>query len=553
MILLLVACEFDTLSRMHSSMVSLPDDPVQLKAEVVQLRDAVKEKEHALSEKAQRIEQLLDYILLLRKRQFGASADRTNKDQVSLFDEAELEQLLAELDLPADPEEDESAHEKKATDEQGEKKKPVRRPLPANLDRIEKVIDLSDAEKAAMGDDWTFIGYDTSEQLAVIPRQHYVIAFKRAKYAPNHDAVAGAEQGLRIAPRPEQILPKSIAHSSVIADVVVRKFVDGLPFYRQEVIYNRDNIDLSRQTMSGWTIQLHVRLTPLMVVMKQLLYQGRTIHIDETRLQVLNEPNRDNTKLSYMWVYGGGPPDKPVIWYHYADSRDSEVPVDFLFPTEEALPACEMYLVTDGYDGYNALSRSPGILGHGACWAHVRRRFVEATHGRKNTAAAHQMVALIHKLYQVERTARNKTPQEREAIRQKQTAPIMDKIKTWLDEKATKVLPKSPLGTAIAYTLNLWPNLITCLEDGHIEIDNNKAENAIRPFVIGRKGWLFSGSPRGAHASATLYTLVESAKANKLEPWAYLNYLFERLPAAKSEQALLALLPQNLTMKDLNG
>jgi transposase len=551
--LLLVACEFDTLSRMHSSMVSLPDDPVQLKAEVVQLRDAVKEKEHALSEKAQRIEQLLDYILLLRKRQFGASADRTNKDQVSLFDEAELEQLLAELDLPADPEEDESAHEKKATDEQGEKKKPVRRPLPANLDRIEKVIDLSDAEKAAMGDDWTFIGYDTSEQLAVIPRQHYVIAFKRAKYAPNHDAVAGAEQGLQIAPRPEQILPKSIAHSSVIADVVVRKFVDGLPFYRQEVIYNRDNIDLSRQTMSGWTIQLHERLTPLMVVMKQLLYQGRTIHIDETRLQVLNEPNRDNTQLSYMWVYGGGPPDKPVIWYHYADSRGSEVPVDFLFPTEEALPACEMYLVTDGYDGYNALSRSPGILGHGACWAHVRRRFVEATHGRKNTAAAHQMVALIHKLYQVERTARNKTPQEREAIRQKQTAPIMDKIKTWLDEKATKVLPKSPLGTAIAYTLNLWPNLITCLEDGHIEIDNNKAENAIRPFVIGRKGWLFSGSPRGAHASATLYTLVESAKANKLEPWAYLNYLFERLPAAKSEQALLALLPQNLKMEDLNG
>ncbi len=547
MILLLVACEFDTLSRMHSSMVSLPDDPVQLKAEVVQLRDAVKEKEHALSEKAQRIEQLLDYILLLRKRQFGASADRTNKDQVSLFDEAELEQLLAELDLPADPEEDESAHEKKATDEQGEKKKPVRRPLPANLDRIEKIIDLSDAEKAAMGDDWTFIGYDTSEQLAVIPRQHYVIAFKRAKYAPNHDAVAGAEQGLRIAPRPEQILPKSIAHSSVIADVVVRKFVDGLPFYRQEVIYNRDNIDLSRQTMSGWTIQLHERLTPLMTVMKRLLYQGRVIHIDETRLQVLNEPNRDNTQLSYMWVYGGGPPDKPVIWYHYADSRGSEVPVDFLFPTEEALPACEMYLVTDGYDGYNALSRSPGILGHGACWAHVRRRFVEATHGRKNTAAAHQMVALIHKLYQVERTARNKTPQEREAIRQKQTAPIMDKIKTWLDEKATKVLPKSPLGTAIAYTLNLWPNLITCLEDGHIEIDNNKAENAIRPFVIGRKGWLFSGSPRGAHASATLYTLVESAKANKLEPWAYLNYLFERLPAAKSEQALLALLPQNLT------
>ncbi len=547
---------------MHSSVVSFCDDPIQLKAEVVQLRDVVKEneqtiaekeqlivnKEQALTEKARRIEQLLDYILLLRKRQFGASADRTNKNQAALFDEAELEQLLAELDLPADWDEGKPAPQKKAQDE---KKKPVRRPLPAHLDRIEKIIDLSDEEKATLGDDWSCIGYDTSEQLAVIPRQHYVIAFKRAKYAPNHDAVAGAEHGLQIAPRPEQILPKSIAHSSVIADVVVRKFVDGLPFYRQEVIYDRDNIDLSRQTMSGWMIQLHERLTPLMTVMKRLLYQGRVIHIDETRLQVLNEPGRENTQLSYMWVYGGGPPDQPVIWYQYADSRSGDVPEAFLYPKAEGPPGGAMYLVTDGYEGYNALSKSPGILGHGACWAHVRRRFVEATHGRKNTAAAHQMVALISKLYQIERTARDQGAQERAAIRQRKAAPILDKIKTWLDEKATKVLPKSPLGTAITYTLNLWPRLTTYLEDGHIEIDNNKVENAIRPFVIGRKGWLFSGSPRGAHASASLYTLVETAKANKLEPWAYLNYLFEKLPLAKSEQALLDLLPQNLKMEDL--
>ena len=204
---------------MHSSVVSLSDDPTQLQAEVVQLRNVVEEKEQALTEKEQRIEQLLDYILLLRKRQFGASADRANKDQVALFDEAELEQLLAELDLPSDRDGDKPGPQKKAKDE---KKKPVRRPLPTDLERIEKILDLSEGEKAAMGDAWTFIGYDTSEQLAVIPRQHYVIAFKRAKYAPNHDAVAGAEQGLRIAPRPDQILPNSIAHGSVIADVVVR-------------------------------------------------------------------------------------------------------------------------------------------------------------------------------------------------------------------------------------------------------------------------------------------------------------------------------------------
>ena len=532
---------------MQSATYPLPDDPGRLQSEVIELRGAVIEKEQIISEKEQRIEQLLDYILLLRKRHFGASADRPNKDQFNLFDEAELEQLSADLEIP-DPLSSEPTTPKKT---EKEKQKPIRRPLPAHFNRVEKIIDLPDEEKAAMGDDWTFIGYDTSEQLAVIPRQHYVIAYRRAKYVPVNDQVAGAEAGVRIASRPAQIIPKSIAHSSVIADVVVRKFVDGLPLYRQEVIHAREGIDLSRQTMSGWMMQLDERLSPLMAVMKRLFYQGRVIHIDETRLQVLNEPGRENTKLSYMWVYGGGPPDKPVIWYQYADSRSGDVPLEFLYPQEGVAPDGAMYLLTDGYEGYNALSKAAGILGHAACWAHVRRKFVEATHGRKNTAAAHQMVALIRKLYQVEQIARGKAPAERAAIREAQAGPILEKIKAWLDEKVGRVLPKSPLGEAIAYTLGLWSKLITFLEDGHIEIDNNRAENAIRPFVVGRKAWLFSGSPRGAHASATLYTLVETAKANKLEPWAYLNYLFEKLPSAKSEQELLALLPQNLKMEDL--
>jgi transposase len=539
---------------MDSAAASLRDNDDPLTAEVIKLRDAVKEKERALAEKEQalsdkdqRIEQLLDYIVLLRKRQFGASADRPNKDQIPLFDEAELEQLMAELGLSDAGEESASSTQAKT---KAPRRQPVRRPLPTHFPRVEKIIDLSDDQKAAMGDDWSFIGYDTSEQLAVIPRQHYVIAYKRAKYVPKHDDVPGAGQGVSIAARPDQILPKALAHSSVIADVVVRKFVDGLPLYRQEQIYAREGIDLSRQTMSGWVIQLHERLSPLMTAMQRFLHQGRAIHIDETRLQVLNEVGRENSQLSYMWVYVGGPPDKPVIWFQYADSRGGEVPERFLCANDDPPPG--MYLVTDGYEGYNALSQSPGILAHAACWAHVRRRFVEATHGRKNTAAAHQMVALIRKLYQIERNAKESSPAARKALRQEQAKPILDKIKQWLDQKVTRVLPKSPLGTAIAYTLKLWPKLTTYLEDGHIAIDNNRAENAIRPFVIGRKAWLFSGSPRGAQASATLYTLVETAKANDLEPWAYLNYLFEKLPAAKSEQALLALLPQNLKTEDLS-
>ena len=504
---------------MNSPAQSLGNDPVELRAEVLQLRALVEEKEHALAEKdqtitqkAQRIEQLLDYILLLRKRQFGARADRPNKDQLNLFDEAELEHLVAELEQVASPVEAKPAAKEKGTQERN---KPIRRPLPAHLNRVEKIIDFSAQDKAAMGEDWRFIGFDTSEQLAIIPRQYYVIEYKRAKYVANSDEAAGAEQGVRIAPRADQIIPKSTAHS--------------------------------------WVMQLHERLSPLMAAMKGLLYQGRVIQIDETHLQVLNEPGRENTQRSYMWVYGGGPPDKPVIWYHYAETRSGQVPEDFLYPQGEDPPEAAMYLLSDGYGGYNALCQHPGILGHAACWAHVRRKFVEATHGRKNTAAAHQMVALIGKLYQIERRAREKTPAQRQALRQEQAVPILDKIKQWLDQKAEHVLPKSPLGKAIAYTLELWSKLTTYLEDGHIEIDNNKVENAIRPFAVGRKNFLFFASPRGAHASATLYTLVETAKANSLEPWAYLNYLFEKLPCAKSQHALVALLPQNLKMEDLKS
>ena len=421
-------------------------------------------------------------------------------EQLKLFDEAELEALIGELEAGL---EEPTAPESKPSTPQKPKARAVRRPLPEHLPRVERLIDLPEAKKQAMGADWTFIGYDESEQLAVIPRQPYVILFKRAKYVPVNEAVPGAEQGVVIAPRAPQILPKAIGHSSLIADVVVGKFVDALPLYRQEKIFAREGIDISRQTMAGWMIQLDEKLTPLMVAMKALLYQGQVIHIDETRLQVLDEPGREATQQSYMWVYRGGPAEKPVIWFQYAERRSGGVPREFLFPggVAPALgsdPPPGVYILTDGYSAYNALAREAGIVGHAACWAHVRRKFVEAATGRKNTAAAHQMVALIGQLYAVERTLCDSSPAERKGAREARSTPILDKIKAWLDAKATKVLPKGLLGQAIAYALGLWPQLSTFLEDGHIPLDNNLAENAIRPFVVGRKNFLFSGSPSGA-------------------------------------------------------
>ncbi len=541
---------------MQSAAAKLPEDPVVLRGEIIELQDrlAESERQHAqsLKEQEQHIQQLLDYITLLKRKRFGPGTDRIPAEQLKLFDEAELEALIGaleeELEQPAAPEAKQPAEKPKD--------KPVRRPLPEHLPRVERIIDLPAAEKQAMGADWTFIGYDESEQLAVIPRQPYVILFKRAKYVPINEDVPGAEQGVVIAPRAPQILPKAIAHSSVLADVVAGKFVDALPLYRQEKIFAREGIDIPRQTMAGWLIQLDERLNPLLAAMKAALYQGRVIHIDETRLQVLEEPGREARQQSFMWVYRGGPPAQPIVWFQYAENRSGEVPRQFLFPggqwpADSDPPPTGVYILTDGYSGYNALAREAGICGHAACWAHVRRKFVEAAEGRTNTAAAHQMVTLIAKLYAVERELRASSPDERKAGRALHSKPILDKIKAWLDDKVTKTLPKGLLGKAIAYALGLWPQLTTFLDDGHIPLDNNAAENAIRPFVVGRKGWLFSGSPRGAHASATLYSLIETAKANGLEPRAYLTFLFERLPEATTPAAIHALLPRNLNPEDL--
>ena len=362
---------------------TLPVDP---HAEVIRLQaclaeseqqraaqqQALEENRTLLEERAQRIEQLLDLITVLKRKRFGRSADVISPDQLSLFDEAELEALIGELETEVETTGEAPAEQPPTEKPKG---KPVRRPLPEHLPRVDRVIDLSEADKQAMGSDWTFIGYDEAEQLAIIPRQPYIIVVKRAKYAPLDDSLTDAGPGVVIAPRAPQILPKAIADSSLLADVVVGKFVDGLPLYRQEKIWAREGIELARQTMAGWMIQLDAKLAPLMAAMKAVLYQGRVMHIDETRLQVLQEPGREATQQSFMWVYCGGTPDHPTIWFQYAETRSGAVPQQFLFPDppevgDAAPPSDGMYLLSDGYCAYTALALQAGIIGHAACWAH---------------------------------------------------------------------------------------------------------------------------------------------------------------------------------------
>lgn len=227
--------------------------------------------------------------------------------------------------------------------------------------------------------------------------------------------------------------------------MVAGKFIDALPLYRQETIFARAGIELSRQSMSSWMLQLHETLSPLTAAIKVALYAGAVIHSDETRVQVLDEPERAATQQSFMWVYCGGPPDRIVIWFQYANTRRGEVPKHFLFPDPPAghaqdPPPC-WYLVNDGYGAYPALARMGAIRGHAACWAHVRRKFVEAADARQQSGAAHQMVAIMPKLSAIERDYRDATPEQRQAARQQRSKPILDTIKAWLDQKATQVLP----------------------------------------------------------------------------------------------------------------
>jgi len=266
------------------------------------------------------------------------------------------------------------------------------------------------------------------------------------------------------------------------------------------------------------------------------------INIDETPLQVLNEEGRADTTKSYMWLFRGGPSGKPGVRYQYHPTRSGKVPVEFL-------KEYQGYAQTDAYRGYDALEKLPGIYLVG-CWAHVRRKFTEVVKasGKGKKGHAQKVLDYIGRLYAIEKSGRKNdfTPDQMVELRQEQSAPILEELYDYLNWLSGQTPPKGLLGKAVNYALANWPVLVRYLEDGHITPDNNAAENALRPFVVGRKNFLFSGHPNGATATVALYSLVETARANGLKPYYYMRYLFEQLPLAETEEDYRNLLPQHL-------
>lgn len=298
--------------------------------------------------------------------------------------------------------------------------------------------------------------------------------------------------------------------------------------------------------MCKWAMQVAVTCQPLLNLLQDEVLSSHYINIDETSLQVLREPGRKAKTKSYMWIFRRGDPDRPVLIYQYHPTRSGDVVKAFL-------RGFKGYVQTDGYVAYNYLDDEEDVC-HIGCWAHCRRGFndvIKAQGKKRKIGAADEAMKYIKKLYRLEQDARknNYSVDEIYRMRQEEAKPILGDFKKWLSKKSLQTPPKGLLGKAVSYALNQWHRLEGYIEDGNLTIDNNMAENSIRPFVIGRKNWLFSGTPEGAEASALLYSLIETAKANKLEPYAYLQHIFDRLPTAVSLEDYEALLPWNVNLE----
>jgi transposase len=503
-----------------------------LEVENAELRTAMAAREALLESREQRIRLLEEALRVLKANTYGASREKLKvaAGQSELFNEIEATVELAEA-VGVEP-------ELRATPLRESKTaagKPGRQKLASHLPRVEIRHELPEAERiCGCGSVLTEIGTDISEQIDYVPMKIQVLRHLRVKYA-----CPGCEQCVKSAPLPEQILPKSNASAGLLAHLVTSKYVDSLPLYRLEGMFERYGVRLPRATQAAWMIGLPERLQPLLNLMDERLRASGYVRIDETRLQVLKS-DKAPSALHWMWVRVAGAPTQRIILFDYDPSRGGEV-------ADGLLEGCSGYLQSDGYQTYQGVSARAGLI-HVGCFAHARRRFFEALKAlpdaqRKTATTAHEAVRRIDALYSIEREIKALSNEERTRIRQLKSVPLLESLHEWASRMQRETLPSGKLGDALGYLLTQWPKLVRYVEDGRLAIDTNLAENAIRPFALGRRNWLFADTVKGAKASAVLYSLASTARANGLEPYAYLRHLFTELPKAKTVEDFEALLP----------
>jgi len=472
---------------------------VELKAEIVQLQ--------------QQNQWLLEQLKLAKARRFGASSEQISTEQMSLFNEAELH-----ADEPAPKQI--KAHTRRQAGQIGLDKLP--KDLPIEL--VEH--DLPDDEKSCpdCGNDLHVMGKKTRDELKFVPAKAVIVRHVAKAYACRDCEKHGTAVPMFNAKLPEPVIKGSFASPETIAHITCEKFVMASPLYRQEQDWARKGIALSRQTMSNWIMRAtNDWLVPIYDAMKAQLLTRDIVQGDETTLQVLHEPGKTPQSKSQMWLFrSSGDAERHIVLYDYQPDRSHRRPGEFLRDW------CGGYLLTDGYEGYRKV-KNANVVG---CWAHVRRKFHDALkitpEKTRAESLAQQALLRIGQIYKLEEQFRAMTAQARHAARLEQTKPLMEELFAWC--ATLDVLPKSALGKAVNYCRNQRHYLENFLLDGRLEIDNNRAERSIKVFVIGRKNWLFCNTPRGAQASAVLYSLIESAKENGRNPYEYLVHVLKTAP-----------------------
>ncbi|AMV41321.1 IS66 family transposase [Paraburkholderia caribensis] len=464
-----------------------------------------------------------------RRELFGAKSEARDSDQLGLFNEAEV------LGANATPAQEDTPGTKVAAHTRNKRgRKPLDPALPRDIHRHE----LPEAERFCANDGHALveIGVEISEQLNVIPEQIRVTQHQRVKYA-----CPCCDLGIKVTPAPVRIIPRGLLSESALAWIATGKYQFGMPLYRQAGLLRRFGGDISSNTLAASMVRVGLATQPVINLMRDALLDADLIYCDETTFHVLKEEGRQPQTKSYLWAQMTDS-DTPVRVFTYTPGRGSKL-ADKLFDgiREGAV------LMTDGYAAYDGIAQRHRLV-HLACWTHARRGFVKAEDNVPKAARTPDMLAtrfikLIGKLFAAEARSETWEAQRRQRLRRRYSARVLDVIHRLMLQHLPGVVPGSLLGKALNYMQGQWPKLVRYIENGDWPVSNNPCENAIRPFCLGRRGWLFADTVGGANASANLYSLVETCRANRIDPYRYLHWLFQKLPLATTVEDYDALLP----------
>ena len=474
--------------------------------------------EHKLKELEALVKYYEEQFRLAKHRQFGASSEKSNNNHLQhlLFNEAET---MADPSI-AEPELVEIQKRYRKA------KRASRDRLPENIpvEIVEHELPAAEQDCPKCGEPLHTMGRETRREMKVIPAQVTIVEHVRHIYACRNCERTDINVPIVKAPIPEPVIKGSFASPEAVAHIMTQKFVMSSPLYRLEQEFQRDGIMLSRQTMSNWQIRCALDwLAPIYGGLKAKLLKHEILFADETSLQVLQEPNKTAQSKSYMWLYRtGGDAENSIVLYEYQPDRSAIHPMNFL-------RGYSGYLHADGYDGYHKLPENIVVVG---CWCHCRRKYNDALKSvpEKDWEGSEALRGKRYcdKLFEIERKLSELTPEDRHAQRQVHAKPVVEEFFAWAG--SLKVLPKSGIGQAVYYTLSQRKYLERYLLDGRLECSNNRSERSIKPFVIGRKNWLFNNTPKGAQASSIIYSIIETAKENGLNPFSYLTNVFRTAP-----------------------